>query len=439
MYFVTLDFSMEKEMNYQEARACLEEISSLGSVLGLDTMKELLKRLENPQQDLKVVHIAGTNGKGSIMTFLQSILIEAGYRIGRYSSPAVFEFREMFQIGIDYISEEDFARLFFKVQTVAQKMVEDGLAHPTEFEMETAIAFLLFQEKNCDIVLIECGMGGETDATNVFSKNLCSIIATISLDHMKFLGNTLQEIAKVKSGIIKNGCPVVSSIQSGAVETVLRLEANNKNAEYIQAKTAIMTEEGKFKYLSNSGETYSFAMQMKGSYQLKNVATAIEAAEQLEKKGFSVGKFIESGIEKAIWPGRMEVISKEPLIIIDGAHNPGAVEELVQTIQRDFTNRTIAFIMGVLADKDYEEEAKMIAGFGKVIYTVTPDNKRALPAERLAETLRKYQGAVQAKESVAVALEQAILDVEEGKVDMILAFGSLSYLKEVKNYVLRRK
>ncbi len=424
----------------KEALAYLEQVRPLGSVLGLESIKEVLRRLEHPEKKLKVVHIAGTNGKGSIMTFLQNILIEAGYLVGRYSSPAVFEFREMFQLGRDYISEEEFSKLLFQVKEVCDGMVRDGLPHPTEFEIETAVALLFFANHHCDVALIECGMGGETDATNVFEKNLCSILSTISLDHMKFLGDTVSDIANVKAGIIKEGCPVVSSQQETAVTDTIKKAAKDKQSAFVQAGVANYENETEaftsaVSYQSTKGNRYSFSMSMRGNYQLKNVATAIEVAEILQNEGFDVERFIVKGIEASRWNGRMEKVWEDPLIILDGAHNPGAVKELKETIDLYFTNQRITFIMGVLADKDFEEEAKMIAPRATSIFTVTPKNPRALDAKELAKTLRKYQSQVQSTNSLEEALKRAKEEVQSGRADMILAFGSLSYLGELKSII----
>ncbi len=220
-------------MNYSEAREYLKNVNKLGSILGLNTIKELLKRLGNPQNELKVVHIAGTNGKGSIMTFVQNILMESGYKVGRYCSPAVFNEREIIRINDEYISEEQSADLLTRIKEKCDSMYSEGLPHPTSFEIETAEALMFFKEQNCDIALIECGMGGETDATNVFEKVLCSVIATISLDHTQFLGSTIEEITKVKSGIIKENCPVVMSKQTGEAESVIKKVCKQNNSKLI--------------------------------------------------------------------------------------------------------------------------------------------------------------------------------------------------------------
>lgn len=455
------------EMNYSEAREYLKNVNKLGSILGLNTIKELLKRLGNPQNELKVVHIAGTNGKGSIMTFVQNILMESGYKVGRYCSPAVFNEREIIRINDEYISEEQSADLLTRIKEKCDSMYNEGLPHPTSFEIETAEALMFFEEQNCDIALIECGMGGETDATNVFEKVLCSVIATISLDHTQFLGSTIEEITKVKSGIIKENCPVVMSKQTGEAENVIKKVCKQNNSKLI-----IPTEQDfenveidglrtKVTYKASNNKEYILNLQTLGTYQIKNAKTAVEVALVLDKaltektnicdesdknnstgmknninnSGNTIEKNIKKGIEKTVWPGRMEVISKEPLIIIDGAHNPGAVLELRKTLDLYFTNKRITFIMGVLSDKDFSKEAEIIADRAERIITITPNNSRGLDGHKLAETLMKYNHNVQVADSLKQAAEESIDTIKENSADMILAFGSLSYLGELKQVV----
>lgn len=455
------------EMNYSEAREYLKNVNKLGSILGLNTIKELLKRLGNPQNELKVVHIAGTNGKGSIMTFVQNILMESGYKVGRYCSPAVFNEREIIRINDEYISEEQSADLLTRIKEKCDSMYSEGLPHPTSFEIETAEALMFFKEQNCDIALIECGMGGETDATNVFEKVLCSVIATISLDHTQFLGSTIEGITKVKSGIIKENCPVVMSKQTGEAESVIKKVCKQNNSKLI-----IPTEQDfenveidglrtKVTYKASNNKEYILNLQTLGTYQIKNAKTAVEVALVLDKaltektnicnesdknnstgmknninnSGNTIEKNIKKGIEKTVWPGRMEVISKEPLIIIDGAHNPGAVLELRKTLDLYFTNKRITFIMGVLSDKDFSKEAEIIADRAERIITITPNNLRGLDGHKLAETLVKYNHNVQVADSLKQAAEESIDTIKENRADMILAFGSLSYLGELKQVV----
>lgn len=455
------------EMNYSEAREYLKNVNKLGSILGLNTIKELLKRLGNPQNELKVVHIAGTNGKGSIMTFVQNILMESGYKVGRYCSPAVFNEREIIRINDEYISEEQSADLLTRIKEKCDSMYSEGLPHPTSFEIETAEALMFFKEQNCDIALIECGMGGETDATNVFEKVLCSVIATISLDHTQFLGSTIEEITKVKSGIIKENCPVVMSKQTGEAESVIKKVCKQNNSKLIipnEQEFENVEIDGlttKVTYKASNNKEYILNLQAFGTYQIKNAKTAVEVALVLDKaltektdicdesdknnstgmenninnSGNTIEKNIKKGIEKTVWPGRMEVISKEPLIIIDGAHNPGAVLELRKTLDLYFTNKRITFIMGVLSDKDFSKEAEIIADRAERIITITPNNSRGLDGHKLAETLVKYNHNVQVADSLKQAAEESIDTIKENRADMILAFGSLSYLGELKQVV----
>lgn len=427
------------EMNYREAEEYLRQVNKTGSVLGLDSIKCLLERLGNPQKDLKAVHAAGTNGKGSTMAFLQSILMEAGYKVGRYSSPAVFDEWEIISVNNQYIEKDLAAEILSCIKEKCDDMVKEGLAHPTIFEIQTAMAFCYFKKRKCDIVLVECGMGGECDATNVFEKVLCSIITTISLDHMNFLGDTIEKIAKVKAGIIKEKCPVVVAKQKEESISVIQTKAAEKNAEYIMADKAEAKNIEGFKtdisYKASDGCVYCAQIKVMGTYQLINAATAVEVALVLNKQGFKVEKYIETGLSNTVWNGRMEVVNKNPLMLIDGAHNPGAVEELGKTIDLYFTNKRITFIMGVLADKDFDTEARIIADRAECIITVTPDNIRALDGRKLEENLKSYNKNVRFADSLKKAYDMAECTVKDGHSDMILAFGSLTYLGKLKSII----
>ena len=361
----------------------MESTNKYGSVLGLDTIKELLKRLDNPQDSLDVVHFAGTNGKGSTMAYLESILICAGYSVGKYSSPAVFDEREIITVDKTPISEEDVAKYITTIKDICDQMVADGLAHPTRFEIETAMAFCFFKDLDLDICLIECGMGGRDDATNVFEKPLLAVITSISLDHTKELGETVEEIRQNKEGIIKKDCPVVYAGTLGSIDDI-------------------------------------------------NRETATRAAGELQNQGFKLKKYIDEGIEQTFWPGRMETICENPLFIIDGAHNPGAILKLRDYIDLHFTNKRITFIMGVLADKDYSEEASIIGNKATKIYTITPNNNRGLDANRLASVMRENNSNVVASKTIGEAIRQAFTEVKNNESDMIIAFGSLSILKDIK-------
>ena len=427
-------------MNYSEARKFVEETTKYGSILGLETIKTLLDELGNPQDKVKIVHVAGTNGKGSVFTFVQNVLLKTGYHVGRYASPAVFEYREIIQFDGKNITEEEFAKYMANVKSACDRMVSQGKHHPTSFEVETALAYLYFSNKPCDIVLIETGMGGETDATNVEKEALCSVITSISLDHMQFLGNTVEDIAKVKAGIIKENSDVVVSNQGESIINVIESQAAVKNSKVVVANEPynikIDVYITSFDYVTANDKKLSVKISMMGAYQLINACTAIETLEILRSKGYDItDENIIEGMKNAKWPGRMEVVKEQPLIVIDGAHNPGAAVKLNESIEMYFTNKRIAFIMGVLADKDYSKEIKIVAGLAKKIFTITPDNKRALNGKALALAVADSNKNVIFEPTLEEAVKEAEKLYRNNEIDMILAFGSLSYLGDLKNII----
>jgi dihydrofolate synthase/folylpolyglutamate synthase len=313
-------------------------------------------------------------------------------------------------------------------------MTEEGFSHPTPFEFETALAFLFFSERQCDVVVLETGMGGELDATNIITTTLVSVLASISMDHMQFLGNSLVEIAQVKAGIIKEQIPVVTSVQDAEVEVLLQKICQDRQAPLycVDAKKAKLqggTKEGlRFSY----GNYQKMLLSLKGTYQLMNAATALETLDCLR----TVYDFllpqdkIRAAFEKISWPGRFERIGKKPDFYIDGAHNEAAAKSLAETIEFYFTNRKIIYIMGVLKDKDYHKIIEATYPYADSIITVkTPHNERAMDAYELAKTVAEYHKKVTAADSLEEAVEMAYLMAD--KEDVILAFGSLSYLGEL--------
>ncbi len=432
-------------MDYLEAKSNVDSLSRFGSVLGLNNMYELLGRLDNPQDKIKVIHVAGTNGKGSTIAYLSSILAEAGYKVGKYTSPVVFEYLEKYQINNKNISESDFTVIAEKVLNAVEQMSANGKGQPTIFEVETAMAYLYFYESNCDVAIIETGMGGDLDATNVCKKVLASVIVSISLDHVGILGDSLCEIATHKAGIIKKGCPVVLYGQSDEVVEVISNVANDLKAPLTISKTDI-NDENPYRYKTANGFTYEdLKPSLRGGYQLKNLSTALEVVEILKTRGFDISKrAVERGVSTAVWHGRFEVINDNPLFIIDGAHNPGAVRELKTTIEGYYPEKKWIFIMGVLADKDFNEEAKILKRMAEAVITVTPNNTRALGAKDLLAAVKKAGIVVKTKdgdddnlmaaanttEAIKLAIKKSCKLGEEAG---ILAFGSLSYLCELKS------
>ena len=430
-------------MNKQQLQEFINKTSLSGSILGMESIVHLCEELDNPQDKQQVIHIAGTNGKGSTGILLQNALIACGLKVGRFSSPAVFAYEEMFQIQGENISEVRMAEIYEKVKAACERMVAKGMQHPTIFEVETAAAYLYFYEEKCDYSIIEVGMGGRSDATNVVKKPVLSVITSISIDHVAFLGETLEEIASVKAGIIKESVPVVILKQDELAEKVLLKEAEEKNAKvYIadseKTKVFDFTADG-MNISVFDGEKIETLLA--GYVQIQNVTLARTVLKVLEGLNASVkpGKIVE-GIKNTSWPGRFESLSKEPRIVLDGAHNADAAKHLAKAIETFFKGRTIRFIVGVLKDKDYDTMLKYILPYGTCVFCVSPNNKRGLDAAILAETARnimvnqkKPSGEVfdiQECESVKEALGRA-LEVSQ-KDDVILAFGSLSYLAEVR-------
>lgn len=422
---------------YKEAREYLNGITKYGSVLGLDTIKELLKRLGNPQNDLKFVHIAGTNGKGSTLAFISTILKESGYKTGRYLSPSVFSYREKIQVNEEYITKESLASLTFLIKDVIHSMLEEGLAHPTIFEVETAIAFLFFKQEKCDIVVLETGLGGLLDATNVVENTLVSVLTAISRDHMDYLGNTLSEIALNKAGIIKKSSVVVTTNQDEEVMKVIEGKCQYyKNKLFIadMKNTANCVFENlqiKFDY----NDLKQIEINLAGNYQIQNAVLAIEVVRAIARLGYTItDETILKGLKDTKWFGRFSKICDKPLIIIDGAHNEAAAVRLKETIECYFKNKKILFVMGVLGDKEYEKIASITATLADKILTVTtPNNPRALNGEDLAKIISRYNSNV---EYIQTIEEAATRCIEDGiSFDAIIVFGSLSYLGEFASHV----
>ena len=408
-------------MNFRDAKMYIDGLSKFGSVLGLECIKALLGVLGDPQEELKVIHVAGTNGKGSTIAFMASILKEAGYKVGKYTSPVVFEYLEKYQIDNENISEEKFAKLVTNMKEKLELLKKSKGMQPTIFEVETAMAFEYFKDEGCDIVLLETGMGGDMDATNVCSKVLASVLVSISLDHTGFLGDTIEEIAYHKAGIIKDNCPVVAMKQRDNVLDVIKTYAKKHNAPiYIADETDL-------------------DVGLSGRWQSYNAGVAIKVMEVIGQSGYNITReHIEKGLLKAKWPGRFEKISNNPLIIIDGAHNPDAAARLRETLDREYENIKFVYVMGVLGDKDYTEVIKTMAGRAKHIVTVTPPNPRALEASKLKEAIEEYNENVQWATTIEEAYNIAV-DRLKGLTEPkgILAFGSLSYLGDFREVVRR--
>lgn len=427
-------------MTYQEAMQWLESVAKRGGRLGLERMRLLMRELGDPQDYLRFIHIAGTNGKGSVMTWLEHTLVLSGLKVGRYLSPAVFCYEEKIRVNEDYIPKEEVAALCGVLRAASERMCQAGEEAPTIFELETAMALCHFRACACEIVLLETGMGGETDATNIVSNTILEIFSSISLDHMEYLGDTPEKIAAVKAGIIKPGSVAVSDEQSGAVRKVLEERAREKGVPVFFADrnnlsdvTYSLTQQ-RFTYRSASGYLHeNMLIRMAGTWQVENACVALEAVDALRAMGFDLDeKTVRKGFGEAVIEGRFEVVAQKPLIILDGAHNPEAAGKLAQSLRTYFPpeeGRKLYFVMGVFADKDYREEIALTAPLAQRIFTVqTKDNSRALDSGKLAQAVREYNPDVVNAGSVGRGLELALK--EAGCEDVIILFGSLSWLRE---------
>jgi len=428
-------------MKYEQALEYLEKMNIYGSVLGLETSKELCRRLGNPQDDLQFVHIAGTNGKGSILAYVSTVLTKAGYKTGRYVSPTIRDYRERIQVNGRMITRKAVGELTELVKEACDAMVADGFPHPTVFEMETAMGFLYFKEMGCQIVVLETGLGGLLDSTNIIKNTLVAAFASISMDHMAILGKTLAEIAEQKAGIIKAGCEVVTGPQEPEVIEVLRKKAENNKCNLTIAATdsVLKVRSGIAKQQFEYAGYKNLEITLLGKCQIANCMTAIEVLKALERKGFVVPeKALRAGLKETKWDGRFTVLKKQPLFIADGAHNEDAAKKLADSLRFYFTNRRIIYIMGVLRDKEYEKVIAETYTLADQIITLTPpNNPRALSAYNLAVAVKEFHPNVTAVDSVEEAVE--IAELFAGKDDVIVAFGSLSYLGRLMDILEKKK
>lgn len=407
-------------------------------VLGLDRMEELLRRLGNPQDDLKVIHVAGTNGKGSVSKYLEEGLSACGYKMGLYTSPYIETFNERIRYDGADISDEDLEYYGQKVVSAAEAMVADGLDSPTEFEVVTAIAFLYFAGRQADITILEVGLGGIGDSTNVVKSPLASVITSISYDHMAQLGSSLAEIAVNKAGIIKTGCPVIANVpQRDAAKIIARKAYAMGSRLYdISGIRAAVSDETPFSQkvsMELYEKSYSdVEISMVGRHQAENLKTALATLEILRKSGAVKldREALYEGLKRARQPGRFEVISEDPLVIIDGAHNEAGAQALQETMAQHFAGKKILLVAGILADKEIDSIVKFLTKITDHIIVTEPDNPRKLAAEKLAEHVADFGVAAEAVSDVEAAVHRA-KELADG-YDVILFAGSLYLIGDVR-------
>ena len=430
-------------MKYQDAIEFIEECNKLGSIPGLESITELTRLFGSPQDFLKFIHISGTNGKGSTLAYISTVLKIAGYKVGRYISPTIYEYRERFQINGRMMSKKDLVNYLEIAKEYCEQMVALGYHHPTSFEIETAIAFQYFKDNNCDIVVLETGMGGLLDATNLIKTTIVSVITPVSMDHMQYLGNTITDIARQKAGIIKEHVDIVT-LQTD----VEALNTINKVSLYKHAPITIVEikDAKKVKYGLNiqsfcyHGEDYKISLA--GTYQIENAMLSVSVLKLIESKKLLERDIKEDIIKRGLletkWDGRFTIIGKRPYFIVDGAHNEAASKQVADSIDFYFTNKRKIYIMGMFRDKEYEKVIKNTVSKADQIITVkTPNNSRALDAYELAACVRNYNENVTAVDSLEEAVEISYLFAD--KESVIIAFGSLSFLGKLISIVEKHK
>ena len=449
-------------MDYKETLKWIHSIGRFGIKPGLERMEALLERLGSPHEKLRFVHIAGTNGKGSTAAMLASVIQAGGYRAGLYTSPYLMEFNNRIGINGADISPRKLVSLANRLRPVVEEIAKNPeLGQPTEFEVVTTLALCYYAMEEPDIVVMEVGLGGRLDATNIITP-LVSVITNVSLDHTHVLGSTVEEIAAEKAGIIKEKVPVISAAEDYVVDKVIEsvsagekaplykiLAADNENVSSINPVKApkdkiffysnrkIFPEGQMFSFKGISGEYDNIFTPLRGSYQIKNAATALAASQILSRSGFILPeKRIKEGLKSVNWPGRMEVLNNKPLIVIDGAHNPAAINKLAQGIKEHFRYNKMILVMGIMEDKDCMEILKgIINDAGKLILT-RPEMDRAADPHSLKASVEKFFSLpviveAKIKEAVKLAVKAA------GEDDIILITGSFYTISEAREHICK--
>ncbi|MCC0651075.1 MULTISPECIES: bifunctional folylpolyglutamate synthase/dihydrofolate synthase [unclassified Clostridioides] len=429
-------------MKYEEALEYISQTNKFGIRLGLENIGKLLELLENPQETLNIIHVAGTNGKGSVCSFISNILRESGYKVGLYTSPYLETFTERIRVNGENIPQEDVARIIGLIKEKIEVMVSQGYAYPTEFEVVTAMAFYYYSEQKVDFVALEVGLGGRYDATNIITKSLVSVITSISLDHTGILGDTIEKIAYEKAGIIKENGIVLVYDQTDEAKDVIKSVCKEKNAKYIEVnfddinikKSNINSQI----YDCNiMGETYkNLEIMLIGEHQINNSILAMSVLKYLKdiKKLDNISEeSIRKGLITTKWPGRIEKIKESPIFIIDGAHNEDGAKSLAKALDKHFKDKKLTLLIGMLEDKDIDGVLDILMPkFSKVV-TTTPNNPRAINSDILKEKILKYVSDVTSKHEIEDAVNYTL--ETSNKDDIIISAGSLYMIGTVRTLV----
>ena len=424
-------------MNYTEAIEYIHSVNWTFCKPGLERVTELCHALGDPQDSLKFIHVAGTNGKGSFCAMTDSILRKAGYKVGLFTSPYIVEFNERMRINSLNISDSELCELVEIIKPVADKMTDK----PTEFELITALAFLYFARNNCDIVVLECGLGGRLDATNIIKTPILSVITGIALDHTSILGDTVEKIAAEKAGIIKKDVPVLWCGKDERAEKVIQDKAKEVGAPMLKVDRSTL----KIKETTLDGTLFDYEkrsdlfLSLLGTYQPENATNCLTAIDILKESEYNIPETaIYEGLKTVKWPARFEIISRSPLVIADGGHNPEGIDSAVESVKQYFGEEKVGIITGVMADKDYDYMADRIASVAEKVFCLTPDNPRALPASEYAKVFAQKGIVSVACDSVASAVDGALAFAKENNKP-IISLGSLYMYCEVAQAIKNAK
>lgn len=425
-------------MTYSEALENIHSLLSFGSRPGLDRVSELLRRMGNPQDKLRYIHVAGTNGKGSTCAMLSAILKAEGYKTGLFISPYITDFRERIQINNEPVSEKTLTAAVEKTLPIVNQLRDEGIII-TEFEYVNALEFYIHAEAKCNVVVLEVGMGGLLDCTNVILPPLCSVITAIGLDHTAILGDTVEAIAEQKCGILKKGSIAVTSKQDARAMSVIESTAEKLGIPILKSEDI----EVEVKEISPKGSRFVYnnreiTLPLAGDHQIENAKTALAAVEAVRKEGLLTisDSSIVEGMRNAVNPARLELLSENPVVLLDGAHNPNGIEALKAAIDRFLPDTPIICVMGMLADKDIDSSIALLDGLFERVFTVPIDNPRALSADDLAKKFENHAKAVQPFESREDAFDAAYA-LAKGTDSAVLICGSLYLAGEIRPYILK--
>ncbi|MEA1939484.1 MAG: folylpolyglutamate synthase/dihydrofolate synthase family protein [Candidatus Caldatribacteriota bacterium] len=429
-------------ITYNKALDYIYNLSKYGIKLGLNNIRELLFLLGNPHEKLKIIHVGGTNGKGSTASIINRILNSEGYKVGLYTSPHLIDFTERMKINNRKISRVKVCKLLERIKPYITEVAhKTGCDHPTFFEVITAMAFLYFYEEKVDFLVLEVGLGGRLDATNICNP-LVSVITHIDYDHMDKLGNSLQEIAREKAGIIKQGGLVINSKQYKEVTGVIKKIAQEKKSRIFNIGTEVNYEiissglNGLIFNLKGINNNYSgLNIPLLGNHQAENASVAITAIEALNLKGINISKkAIIEGLKRVKWEGRLEIIQRKPTLILDGAHNPNGIEIVSKVLKEIFSYKKLILVLAIFSDKDYKKMIQKIAPMGDLIIVTMAKSKRAASSKVMAVEISKYKNhdKIVIKKDVPQAIYFALLKAQ--KDDLICVTGSLHTIGEAKEY-----